>query len=620
VIGDYCLDIYWFADLSRSEESLETGLMTRPVREQRCSLGGAGNVVSNLVALGCRAVSALGVLGDDPWGREMLRLLQAQGARTDGLLVQRENWATLAYNKPYLAKAETHRFDFGNFNVLSDAVARDLLGRLRALIPQVDGVVVNQQVRQGIHSPALRQGLVALMAEFPERTFVVDSRHYSESYTGAVMKINDHEAARLCGVVRGRGERVLREEALNAADQLFGRLRQPVVVTRGSRGLVVRDAGGLWEIPGLQVLGPMDPVGAGDSVLAGLSLGLAVGCPPAVAAQLGNLAAGVTVQKLDQTGTASPEEIRAIGGRADYVYRPELAEDPRRAQLLPGTEIEVVTALPPGLRIRLAIFDHDGTLSTLREGWEKVMEPMMVRAILGPRYESAHEALYHRVVEAVRAYIEQTTGIQTLAQMQGLVEMVRRFECVPAGEVLDAFGYKRIYNDALMRGVRRRIEKLQRGELAVEDFLIKNALPLLRRLHAAGVRMFLASGTDQDDVVTEARAMGYADLFAGGICGSVGDVTREAKRLVLERILQEIGPGAVAGLATFGDGPVEIRETVKRGGLAIGVASDEVRRFGLNAAKRSRLIKAGADIVVADFSQLDPLLAVLGVDGSRAPP
>src|SRR5512139_3871575 len=92
VLGDYCLDIYWFIDPARSAQSLETGLMTNPVRLQRYSLGGAGNVVNNVVAAGCRNVRALGVLGDDPWGYQMIRLLQASGVNTEDMLVQRENW------------------------------------------------------------------------------------------------------------------------------------------------------------------------------------------------------------------------------------------------------------------------------------------------------------------------------------------------------------------------------------------------------------------------------------------------------------------------------------------------------------------------------------------------
>ena len=165
MLGDYCLDIYWFVDSTRSEKSLETGLMTHPVREQRYSLGGAGNVVNNLVAAGCRSVRALGVVGDDPWGREMIRLLEELGVDTEDMLVQKQNWATLAYNKPHIEKKETNRFDFGNFNELSPDIARALLERCRTQIPEADVVIVNQQVRQGIHSEGVREGLTALMKE-----------------------------------------------------------------------------------------------------------------------------------------------------------------------------------------------------------------------------------------------------------------------------------------------------------------------------------------------------------------------------------------------------------------------------------------------------------------------
>ena len=66
-------------------------------------------------------------------------------------------------------------------------------------------------------------------------------------------------------------------------------------------------------------------------------------------------------------------------------------------------------------------------------------------------------------------------------------------------------------------------------------------------------------------------------------------------------------------LVTFGDGPVEIRETRKRGGRTIGVASDEMKRYGLNESKRTRLIKAGADVIIPDFSQLPELLQLLNL-------
>ena len=166
VLGDFCLDVYWFADASRGELSVETGLKTRPVQRQCYSLGGAGNVVANLVALGCCNVSALGVLGDDPWGREQLRLLQGLGVNTTDMLVQAGSWDTLAYHKPHLDGHEEGRFDFGNFNVLADAVADELLARCRRRIGQCDVVIINEQVRQGIHTERFRATANAMPARF----------------------------------------------------------------------------------------------------------------------------------------------------------------------------------------------------------------------------------------------------------------------------------------------------------------------------------------------------------------------------------------------------------------------------------------------------------------------
>jgi rfaE bifunctional protein kinase chain/domain len=260
--------------------------------------------------------------------------------------------------------------------------------------------------------------------------------------------------------------------------------------------------------------------------------------------------------------------------------------------------------------IRHAVFDNDGTISTLRQGWEQIMAPVMMKAVLGDRFQTADESLYRKVQKRVLDYIDKSTGIQTIVQMQGLVELVREFGIVPADQVLDRFGYKRIYNEALMQMVNDRIAKLERGQLDVTDFTVKGAVEFARALRERGVTLYLASGTDHEDVLREARVLGHADLFNGGIYGAVGDIDSCSKKMVLDRILTENRLSG-AQLAVFGDGPVELRESRKRGGLAVGVASDEVRRFGLNLDKRARLIKAGAHLVVPDFSQRDQLLRLL---------
>jgi hypothetical protein len=125
--------------------------------------------------------------------------------------------------------------------------------------------------------------------------------------------------------------------------------------------------------------------------------------------------------------------------------------------------------------------------------------------------------------------------------------------------------------------------------------------------------LYLTSGTDEADVKHEASVLGYDSLFEGRIYGATGDINLEAKKIVLDGILDSIGDSEAASIITFGDGPVEIRETHKRGGTTVGLASNELRRHGLNESKRTRLIKAGADIIVPDFSQSDQLFELLNI-------
>ena len=366
------------------------------------------------------------------------------------------------------------------------------------------------------------------------------------------------------------------------------------------------------------ILSKVDTVGAGDSYLAGVAAALASGFSIDLAAETGSYVAGVTVQKLFTTGTASQSEILAIGSDPDLIYNSELADDIREARYKSGTEIEIIHLLPEEPLISHVIFDHDGTVSTMREGWEQIMAPMMIKAVLGTEFYLADRTLYHKVESRINDLIDKTTGIQTLMQMRLLLDVIREFGFISSNEMLDEHAYKKIYNRELMFMVTEREKKFKRGDLSVEDLTIKNALPLLQKLHKAGIKLYLASGTDEEDVRNEALALGYADLFEGGIFGATGNIDNEAKKIVLDRILNTIGTSSSHKVATFGDGPVEIRETHKRGGITIGVASNEIKRYGLNLTKRTRLIKAGADIVVPDFSRLDDLLALLNIKSNGA--
>ena len=613
VVGDFCLDAYWFIDESKTEISIETGKPTTPVRRQKYSLGGAGNVASNLTALGVRDVRAFGVIGNDPFGTEMIALLKGKGIDSRNVLTQENDWSTHVYIKPHIGDEEQSRIDFGNFNILSDETAERLIANLRVELHEVDLVIINQQVASGIHTPWFRQKLKEVIKQFSEKIFITDSREFTDEYSGAYRKMNDREAARLCSLHLASGESLSYTELINAAERLYDRYMKPLFITRGDRGSIVTDDKGILEIESMMITGRTDTVGAGDSYLAGVASALAAGFNPGTAGRLGNFAAGVTVQKLFQTGTASPEEVIAIGSDADYVYHPDLAEDIRQAKYHPDSEIEIITTWHKPPEIKHAIFDNDGTISTFRQGWEYIMAPMMVRAILGDRYDDAGETTLKKVRSAVDDLIDKTTGIQTLRQMLHLGELVREFGFVAEGDILDAHGYKEIYNEDLIAMVRRREAKLRRGEISTDDLSIKNAIPFLKVLYEKGIRLWLTSGTDTADVRHEAEVLGYAYLFEERIFGATGDIDAEAKKMVLDSILDSIGKDDAASIITFGDGPVEIRETHKRGGLTAGVASNELRRYGLNPSKRTRLIKAGADIIIPDFAQPEILLGLLNI-------
>ncbi len=611
VVGDFCLDAYWFLDDSKSEISVETGKATRPVSMQKYSLGGAGNVANNLTSMGVGDVRAFGVIGDDPFGEAMKTLMKEEGIRTENLIVQKDRWSTHVYIKPFLGEVEQNRIDFGNFNVLSAGSADTLIERLKKEAGELDAVIINQQVISGIHTEYFRDKLSLLISLFPGKIFIADSRHYAGSYTGAYHKMNDTEATRLCGIHKAADEKIFRREILDSGKKLFKRFGKPVFITCGSHGSVVTDNNGSAEVNSLMVLSRIDTVGAGDSYLAGVTAALAAGYDLESAALLGTLTAGVTIRKLFRTGTATPGELLSAATDADFIHKPELAENISQASYHNRTEIEIINKTGKDLSIRHAIFDHDGTISTLREGWEHIMRQMMVKAILGGKYLKSDERLLNRVRTQVDEFIDKTTGIQTLAQMKGLKEMVREFGCVAKGKIPDEFGYKKIYNDELLKMVNERVRKLNAGELSVEDFTVKNSVRFLEKLHGNGIKLYLASGSDEEDVVNEAGIMGYRDLFSGGIYGSVGDINKDAKKIVLDRILDSIGRTNHGQIITFGDGPVEIRETAKRGGFTVGVASDEIKRYGLNLRKRTRLIKAGADMIIPDFSQMTYLLEIL---------
>ena len=208
------------------------------------------------------------------------------------------------------------------------------------------------------------------------------------------------------------------------------------------------------------------------------------------------------------------------------------------------------------------------------------------------------------------AFEGDTTGIQTIVQMHGLKKIVLEEGIIEKSKVKSGEEYKKIFLDKIMVSVNDRIKKFKKGERHLNDFSILGSVKMLNELKDRGLTLFLASGTDEENVIMEAMDLGYGKLFNGGIFGSKGNEIGDAKRIVINRIIKS-GKCEGQNLMVIGDGPVEIIEGRRVGAFCIGVASDEIRRYGINHKKRTRLIRAGAHLVIPDFSQYNQLLNVI---------
>ncbi|MFN3420354.1 MAG: HAD family hydrolase [Armatimonadota bacterium] len=253
-------------------------------------------------------------------------------------------------------------------------------------------------------------------------------------------------------------------------------------------------------------------------------------------------------------------------------------------------------------RIKCALFDFDGTLSLLRAGWQDVMVPMMVEILLELKTGETEEELK----TLVRDFVDRLTGKQTIYQMIRLCEEIRK----RGGNPKDPLEYKREYHERLWKVIRDRVEGVKSGRIPKDQMLVPGSRQLLENLKAHGVTLYLASGTDTEYVLDEAEALDIAKYFDGGIFGAIDEWEKFDKDILIRRILTEhnlSGPEFVA----FGDGFVEIEETKKVGGIAVGVASDEFNPGKWNEWKRNRLTQAGADLLIPDYSEWQILLDFL---------
>ena len=263
--------------------------------------------------------------------------------------------------------------------------------------------------------------------------------------------------------------------------------------------------------------------------------------------------------------------------------------------------MEVVREPPRPAPFRFALFDFDGTVSLIREGWQEIMIPYFIEVLAAmPRAESEAE-----IAEAVTGFVDRLTGKQTIFQCIRLDEEAQKRGGAPSAPG----AYKAEYLRRLEAHIQGRVSALRMGA-DPEEYLVPGSRELFALLRERGYRLHLASGTDEADVLREASLLGIEGWFDGRIHGARDDLTDCSKELVIRDIIRE---NHLTGreLLSFGDGFVEIELVAGIGGYTVGVATDERRREGVNQRKRARLLEAGADMIIPDFAQARSLMDYL---------
>jgi phosphoglycolate phosphatase-like HAD superfamily hydrolase len=196
-------------------------------------------------------------------------------------------------------------------------------------------------------------------------------------------------------------------------------------------------------------------------------------------------------------------------------------------------------------------------------------------------------------------------GAPTIRQMEVFAEEVRR----RGGQPADPWVYLREYLDRLLLVVRDRWEALEKAVVSAAQWVVPDAHAILANIRERGVPLFVASGTEYDHVAYEARLLQVDSFFQTGINAPKDNDPTFSKGKVIARILAELG---IRGeeLLGFGDGVVETLEVKRVGGVAIGVASSEHGSppGTVNTEKRARLVAAGADIIIPDYTDHAELL------------
>ncbi len=313
VVGDVMLDQFLWGKVSRI--SPEAPVPVVEVTKQSCFPGGAANVARNLRALGGQ-VKTLGVVGDDEAGRQLRDLLDAQGVDTGGLIVD-EDRPTTVKSRIVAHHQQVVRFDREQAAPLPPPLAGQLLEYLAHHIDRISAVIF-EDYGKGVLSQSSLNAMHRLARHRRKITTADPNSRSLLRFNGlTVITPNRAEAFAAAGRPFAEpGADVLADAALLGVGETLLCKWKPanLLVTLGEQGMCLFRTGKKPHHIPTVAQEVFDVSGAGDTVIATLTLALAAGANPVEAAEISNHAAGVVVGKVG-TATCSPEELCASFAR-----------------------------------------------------------------------------------------------------------------------------------------------------------------------------------------------------------------------------------------------------------------------------------------------------------------
>ena len=304
ILGDVMLDEYMWGTVSRI--SPEAPVPVVAVRSETVKVGGAGNVATNVAALGGR-VSLIGLVGNDAAAERLGHELELAGVKSDGLIMDASRPTTI---KSRVVAGSQHvvRFDRESDAPASRAIRRRVVAAVQERLPKADVLLISDYAK-GLVGPGLVREVLALAARHRTPVAVDPKVQHLTLFTGVTLVAPNHHEAAAAARVSVRSE----ADLLRVGQILLRRLKaRAVLITRGEQGMSLFEAGkAVVHIPTV-AREVYDVTGAGDTVMGALSLALAAEADMHTAALLANYAAGVVVGKRGTATVTRAELQRAL--------------------------------------------------------------------------------------------------------------------------------------------------------------------------------------------------------------------------------------------------------------------------------------------------------------------